>query len=479
MSILVFLIGITITTLLGWLAVGLVQGKSMVLSRGERLSWGLTLGPTLGMFSVFLCHVLGFTRLNLFGFLAPQLVLIAILAVAAWRQCSLHLRGRTDIFAPRTPHPRWMTLGIGLLCAWTALKILAGTYDLVNVPTYWDDSFNNWNMRGKMFFVTQELRLEIPAGNGVTITAASVSSYPPTLPLMKTFTAVLRGQWSEPLSNGIHLVWFAGLLSTLYFTLRRSFDPLLSSLGVYALVSLPLVLIHGSNPYAEIFVAAHVLIAASALLGLRKAVTNDEALPWTRLFFLVLGLLALTKNEGLIIHTTLLLLMSLIVAFQKRGLIESTKQRKKIALGFGIFLMFLVPWLLFKWSNGLTFGNTSSVSKVSLSFSTAVVSAIWFHLSQEPNWLLLPLVLPLALLAGGRRFWRSPEAILAVFVLTEITVQFGLFTMVQSLATEAVKQTGLSRGLLQIAPVAVLTCAMALRSTLMLQPQPKAPQAQL
>lgn len=459
MSLFAFIIGIGITTALGWLAVGVVQGTTTVLSREERIAWGLTLGSTLGMFAVFLCHITGLTRLNLTGFLVPQTALIIALAAVAWKQGTLRQPRTVTVFVPREAHPRWMRLGIGLLCAWTALKLIAGAYSLVSVPTYWDDSFNNWNMRGKMFFVTQELRLEIPAGNGVTISAESVSSYPPMLPLMKTFLATLRGQWSEPLSNSIHLVWLAGLLSVLYFTLRRSFDPLLASLGVYALVSLPLVIIHGTNPYADIFVASHVLTAAAALLGLRRAQETNDKATWTRLLLVAIGLLALTKNEGLLIHASLLLITSVIFGLR----LTSAEERKAVASGLGMFLALLLPWLLFKWSNGLTFGNAKSISGVSLTFNMTVVQAIWFHLSREPNWLLLPLVLPFALVAAGKKYWRSPEAALAVFVLANIGMQFGLFTMVQSLASEAINQTGLSRGLLQIAPVAVLLVALAWR----------------
>ncbi len=464
MNILAFLIGIGVTTLLGWLAVGVAQGRTPVLSLSERLTWGLTLGPTLGMFSVFVAHVAGFTSLDLLGFLAPQFILVTVLGLIGWTRGTLHRRGATAVRGPQKKYPRWMSIGIMLLCVWTTVKLLAGAYDLIQVPTYWDDSFNNWNMRGKMFFVTEELRLEIPAGNGVITKAESVGSYPPTVPLMKTFLAVLRGEWKEPLANGVHLVWFLGLLSVLYCTLRRSFDRFIAAFGVYALVSMPLVMIHGSNPYADIFVSAHVLIAASALLGLRKPVAADEAASWIRLFFLALGLLTLTKNEGLLIHGSLLFVaMILVIARKKRTMpIDHTT----IASGLGICLVLLLPWLSFKWMHGLTFGNASSVSGVSLTFSPTVLNAIWFHLTREPNWLLLPLVLPLTLIVAGRRFWRSDEAILGVFILANIALQFSLFTMVQSLATEAVNQTGLSRGLLQIAPTVILTLFFIVRSAL-------------
>jgi hypothetical protein len=456
MNVVAFVIGIGITTVIGWLALRLAEGKSMVMTREERLAWGFVLGPTLGMFVVFVCHIVGLVKLNLIGFLIPQIVLILLLAAGVWKFGSLRFAGATGVLAPSKTYPQWIKIGILILCAWTALKIFAGAYDLISVPTYWDDSFNNWNMRGKMFYFTEELTLVIPVGNGFVADEQGVSSYPPMLPMVKTWVSVLRGEWSEGLINGVHLVWFIGLLAAFYCTLRRSFDPLLSAFGVYLLVSLPLLLIHGSNPYAEIFTAAHIFLAISALLGLRRATVSGEIQSWTKIFFLTLALLILTKNEALLLHTPLLVLIALAYDLRTKQLIGSMEHRKTIAVGFATVLVIVLPWLAFKWLNGLTFGNAKSVSGFELAFNMNVLKAIWFHFAQEANWLLLPLALPLALIAAGKKFWITTESLLATFVLADIGLQIVLFIVIPSLATEAINQTGLSRGLLQIAPVATL-----------------------
>ncbi len=460
MNILAFLIGVGIGAIIGWLAIAVTEGKNRVLSSGERLAYGFVLGPTLGMFMVFICHVTGLTKLNLTGFLLPQLVTICTLGTVAWMRGGLALRSNTGPFAPDRKYPRWMTIGVIILGLWTALKIAAGAYDLVNVPTYWDDSFNNWNMRGKIFFVTQELTLEIPIGNGVTSATEGVSSYPPGLPMMKTWLAVLRGEWSEPLINGVHLVWFTGLIAVFYFTLRRYVDPLLSALGIWAFVSLPLVIIHGSNPYADMFVAAHLLLTVSALLGLQKASVAEDVMTWTKLFCLALGLLVLTKNEALLIHAPLLFLAALTLYMKKKKLLTSADHRRTVVIGFALVLTFVLPWLAFKWMNGLTFGNAKSVSNVSLSFNPTVLQAIWFHFTHEPNWLFLPLGLILGFIFAGRALWKTPTGVLAGFLLADVLLQFALFLFIPSLATEAIMQTGLSRGLLQVAPVAIVLLAI-------------------
>lgn len=460
MTLLALLIGTGMTTLVGWLALGLIEGKNRVLSIGERLAFGLTVGPTVSMFTVFIAHVLGLVSLNLAGFLVPQILLIAALSIGAWKRGTWTRQAAMTPFVPVKRYPRRISLGVAALCVWTALKIAAGSYDLVSVPTYWDDSFNNWNMRGKMFFVTQELTLDIPIGNGVTSGSEGVSSYPPMLPMMKTWLAVLRGVWSEPLINGVHLLWFFGLLLGLYCTVRRYADPLIAALVIWAFVSLPLVVIHASNPYADIFVAAHVLCAVAALLGLLRSQTAQAMRTWTLLFCLALGSLALTKNEALILHVPLLVLAGGFSIHRNKTLVT----RQTLALGVTVILTFVLPWLVFKWTHGLSFGNAKSVSGVTLGFNPLVLKAIWFHLTHEPNWLLLPLTMAFALLAAGKRFWKTPEAMLGAVVLADIALQLGLFVMVQSLATEAINQTGLSRGLLQIMPATIVLLFFALRS---------------
>jgi hypothetical protein len=55
---------------------------------------------------------------------------------------------------------------------------------------------------------------------------------------------------------------------------------------------------------------------------------------------------------------------------------------------------------------------------------------------------------------------RGSKALLIAFVLTALVLQWGIFVFVTALATEAVKQTGLSRGMVHIAPVAVFVLVL-------------------
>lgn len=458
MNLLAFLVGIALPVILGWISLLLLERTNPVLGKTERWFFSMILGPTLFALIVFLPHVLGMTALTLSGFLIPSVIVSVILIITAIVTQSFSKRNIVPDFAPSIPLPQWMKVGILLLTIWTAIKILAGSYDLVSVPTYWDDSFNNWNMRGKMFYLSEKLVLEIPVGNGIVQSATGVSSYPVTVPLLKTWLSVLRGSWEEPLVNSLHLIWFIGLLGSFYFGLRRRLSPMLSLFGVYLLVSLPLLLIQATNPYADVFMAAHVLLPIICLFAVAETQDQEKMTTWVKLFGFSLGLMIFTKNEASVLYAPIMtiLFVWILLTKKKSSMLSAEQVRKTFALFALLAILFAAPWLLFKWMHGLTFGNAKSVSGLTLSLNTKVIQAIWYHLSREPNWLLLPLLTPLVILLSGKSAFKLPEGVLTVFLLVTVAAQFLIFTLVSSLATEAIMQTGLSRGLLHVMPIAVM-----------------------
>ncbi len=467
MNLLTFLLALALPTLLGWVLLLILEKNHPVLGRTERMFWALILGPTLFTLIVFLSQVLGLTKLNLFGFLIPLLLVLSLLLFVAQRTHALQVRHAKIFYAQSAPLSRFLVCLILLLSVWAGMKVLAGTYDLISVPTSWDDSFNNWNMRGKMFFFHQKLVLEIPIGNGLVQPSDGVSSYPPSVPLLKTWLSVLRGSWQEPLINGLHIIWLVGLIGSFYFALRRRLSPLLSLGGVCLLISLPLFLIQAMNPYADIFLAAHLFLAMMCVYRSAQAQELPELSTWMKLSGFAIGILLFTKNEASVLYAPLLLFLLIFIMLSKKknNSIDAESVRKLLGTSFLIVACIGAPWILFKWFHGLSFGNAKSVSGMHIAFHPAVPGAIWYHLSHEPNWLLLPFVLPLTLLLSGKRAFRLPEGVLTVFLFAAITAQFLIFTFTP-LATEAIMQTGLSRGLLHIAPIAMLLVMVLAESLL-------------
>ncbi len=469
MNLLTLMIGIALPTLLGWLALLLLERKHPVLGVGERMFWALTLGPTLFITLVFLLYQTGLTSLNLTGFLIPLILGLVVLGSLSFRLKAFHVQNHSATFVQdHTPISTFAKAGIIILTLWTVIKVLAGAYDLWNVPTYWDDSFNNWNMRGKIFYETQHLELEIPIGNGIVQSSGGVSSYPPTLPLLKTWVSTLRGSWQEPVVNGIQLTWLIGLAGAFYFQLRRKLRPIFSLGGVYLLFSLPLLLIHATNPYADIFLAAHLFVVISTLYHMADARTHQEMKTWLLLFGFSFGLFLFTKNEATSLYAPiiLVLLASVIVRAVKTHVMSGDESRKSVGMAFLIAALIAVPWLLFKFVHGLSFGNAKSISGLALGFNAEVLQAYWFHLAKEADWLVLPLALVLSLIASGKRAFQMPVGILTVFVLVSFFAQMLIFTVFNALAVEAIQQTGLSRGLVHLAPVVMMLVVVLVESLL-------------
>ncbi len=453
MTIVFLTIGMAVPVMLGWLALACIEGAHPVLGRLERAAWSMALGPTVFLLAVTLTHWAGLIRLDLPGFCMVAGVLAVALIAVGVRTGALRAAWRLQPAQyPNASVSRGAMVGIGILIAWTCIKLVAGGYNLLTVPTYWDDSFNNWNMRGKMFYVQHELVLNIPVGNGTVQTEGGVSSYPPTVPLMKTWLALLRGSWDEPLVNGVHMVWLLGLLATAYCLLRRRVSGAASAMGTCALASLPLLLIHGANPYADVFVAAHVLVAAGSLYE-STMTTGTQRSSWIRLCGIAIGLLTFTKNEGMLLYAPVLGALLCYASVRK----QPSEYRQSFAKALALAAAITLPWLVFKWTHGLTFGNAKGVTDVTIAFSPLAAHAIWFHLTHEPNWMLLPLLVPVCMAYAG----RSARNVLSAFVVIVFAEQCIVFTCT-SLANEAIMQTGISRGLLHIAPVTVVLCTILL-----------------
>lgn len=467
MNLIALTFGLALPAALAWTAMLLIEKDKPVLTPAERVVWALILGPAFFAFIAFLTHILGLTKLNLIGFIAPNLMVFFVLAVFAKRKGAFSAY-KNRVRPGKIPGPvlsRPVMVFLGILGIWTAVKIIAGAIDLWSVPTYWDDSFNNWNMRGKLFYETERLELKIPNGNGYIQTAEGVSSYPPALPLIKTWLSTLRGGWQEPLVNGVHLVWFIGLIAAFYLYVLRKHSRSFSFLGVYMLVSLPLLLVHGMNPYAEVFLASHLFLTVISLLNAAEAQSSGESSAWLKLSAFSLGLLLFTKNESSVIYAPVILLLAAWITREKlkSGQIDRDALKRFIAIPIAILAAVGLPWLAFKWLNGLTFGNAKAVSNMGVGFSFPALKAIWFQLSSEPNWLFLPLLLPVILFFTGKNSFKYPQGLLTVFILICFAVQVSIFIIAIPLAREAVMQTGFNRGLLHLAPLALLLMILSAR----------------
>lgn len=452
MSIVAFLFGFALTTTIGWCAVRLIEGKTVILDRIERLALSGIVGTTLSMFVVFLAHVVLHVPFTRIGMAATLIVLLVALCIAR--------RMRKLLFLPPSlPHPttgtlpQWAQIALGVLLLWSVIKLLIASVTFLTLtPTFLDDSLDNWNLRGKVFFVDHALTLVLPNENPVT-SPRDVSSYPPTIPLFKTWLAALAGDWNDALVNAPHAVWYICALALLFFALRRRIGIWWAGVGTYVLMSQPLYLMHGTNTYGDVFLSAHLLAALTLLLTAWQSPKSQEGITALRLASLVIALIPFVKNEGMIVYMPPLVLLALLTAVRMR-------KKEPFLWIIGFLCAFVLPWLLFKWSHGLTFGNAKPFSTFTVTWQPGVLYSVFINTFLEGNWLLLFPLFFLLLIIRPAYAWKNLLPLTAFFAIVYIgQILLYLFT---PLSVEALKQTGYARGLVHFVPIVVLLTTLLL-----------------
>jgi hypothetical protein len=452
MTALLLPIGLLPPLVAGWLLVRAMEGRTLVLRNIERAALGLLLGIVGMTFGVFLLHRWLGMAIDLPTFALSLLLLGGVPGLWLWLK-----RGEPSTPSPTPPaasplvgRMRWAAIALGV---WTLLKIVVtSTTFLALTPTYLDDTLDNWNLRGKVFYEDKALTLVMPNEDPLT-SPRGVSSYPPTVPLAKAWLAQFGG-WSDPLVNSIHVAWYAIALILVFSTLLRLHGRNAALFGTYLLASLPLYLMHGTNPYADCFLSAHVLAAAAMLLSAWLETDGQRAAAFLRLAGICMAVLPFTKNEGLLIYLPPLVLLALLALRKKRNLLGQRAMLATLAMSCLALLAVAGPWLAFKWLNGLTFGNAKPFSTLDIAWHPDAANAVAVNTLLEGNWLLLfPLVF--ALLIWKRRAAFGPYLPLTLFFLVVYVGQMMLYFFT-SLSVEAVLQTGYARGVVHLSPVIVL-----------------------
>jgi hypothetical protein len=460
MSLFYVLLGSLIPSIVGWLLLDLLEGRSRAITLLEKCAGAFLAGTTLSMFVIFLVHELTGAALTfsfymeIFGGLS---VVLAIPCYWKWtkRQAVVHETAESPMMN------KWLQGAILGFAGWVAVRLLVFTFLLFTTPTFFDDTLDNWNLRGKLFFVDQKLSFMFPWS-----TDAGVSSYPPTVPLLKAWLATLNGAWVEGTVNGLHIVWFAALLVLVYATLRRAASWQWSLLGTTLLASLPLEFIQGTGTYADIFVSAHVLLPVAMLFAALRSHDAKNVAAYLRIAAFTIALVPFTKNEGWALYFPMLVfvhLATVVVCARKK-----TLQKKNVMAAVAWLMFFcaviVMPWIAFKVINGLAFGNAKGID-FAFAWQPQVLPAIAVNTFMEANWIFL---FPLAMLvlAMGWRGLKKPELLL---LLVAFLLPYGaqhvayFFT---GLSQEAIFQTGYARGLVHIIPLLVILTMLLLKDLL-------------
>jgi hypothetical protein len=405
---------------------------------------------------IFLTEITGIGSFSFLSMLLTQLILIGILGGLYWKNRS---NLTTSYQLPATnssPWKPWQKIAAGILGVWILVKLISGFILLIG-PAYFDDTISNWNLRGKAFYVHEELLLELEPGKGT-----GIGSYPQAVPLLKTWLAHLNGSWHEGLVNSIHMLWYLAALSLVYCALRRLLSIQWALLGTYLLASVPLYLLHGSAAYGDCFLSVVIFLMLSwAYFALRSK--EGERQSFIRLSAIAAGLLVFTKSEALLLHLpplAIIVLGMLIV-----GGFTAAQKKSTILWYCTAIAAVLVPWILFKWMNDLGFGNAKEVSGMTLEWHEGVLRAIGLNTFLEGNWSLLPVLFVGLVIAKWKMAFTSSLIVFTGFFFMVWLGQLPIY-MFTPLHVEALNQTGYARGIIHLIPIVVFVVIVLLREIL-------------
>ena len=457
MTLLAFPIGILLPALAGWLLLSALEGRNRVFWPWERWIWGALLGMTLMTFIVFILAAYARMPVTLMNFLTA--LAIMIIPSGAWWMRE-RKRGGEEPPAPAhhsSPAKFWRT-ALWAWTVWVGLRVVAFLLLLFLMPPFFDDTLDNWNLRGKVFFLDHALTLQFPWNNDIP----GISSYPPSVPLVKTWMAALAGGWFEPLANGVHLLWFTAAVAIIYGALRRTLTRHWSLFGSVLLMSLPLYLMHGLNAYADVFLSAHWL---AAVIPSYLALTERDArrsMTWLRIGALAVALLPFTKNEGWALYFPVAFFVWMVSAawMMRRQTISRQQFIRLLALALALCTLVVFPWIGFKVMHGLSFGNAKGLD-TDFTWHSGVLIAIAVNTFFEGNWVFLfPLLIGL-LLFRWKTALTTPVLMLTLAVLIPYASQLFAF-LFTGLAQEAIFQTGYARGVIHLMPVMVTLAVLLL-----------------
>lgn len=463
MTVLWLVIGSLPGVTVGWLLLRVIERGTPVLWTSERWAAGTLIGTIVCGYWHFLAHWIFQVPLTRLGFLAGFVTLLGLL-VPLWLFTRPRSPARPPLApsAPSQPLSRLHTAVLGLLIGWIVIRVVTLGAVFSQVPTYFDDSLDNWNFRAKAIFHSHSLDLVLPDGS-----APGVTAYPPAIPLYKAWLASAAGAWSDPLINAPHAVWYVLILWLLYLNLRRRLPLHWAIGGTYILGSLPLYQIHGTNSYLDALVSGLVLLLTGYLVHALAAESDTERRCFLRLSTCAVAALCFTKSEGIALYLPLYLVTvtSTLALGLRSGHITWADARHWAWHMAGWTLIVILPFVLYRSIHGLTFGNAKALSELAIAWHPKALHTIALTTFQEGNWHFLYGALAVLLAWRWRQALRWPWWPLTALTVGGMLLQIFVFSFT-SLAVEAIQQTGSARGFVQLTPLAVFLAIVLLHGVL-------------
>jgi len=340
------LIALLVPALCGYLIVSSMQAQER-MGFFEKLSLGFGAGVGLIALETFVLGVFGLS------FSAPLIAVILALLTSPF----VVLRYMNPVRpAPEQPTPAGVEKGglksaiIVIILLWLAFKAGFVLFEGLYRPIISNDAWWNWSSGAKVFFYARGLLLEPGSEHFFGLGYRPFLSYPLLNPLAQVWISLVLGDFHEALSKAWAPVYYLGMLSIVYFAVRKEgggggrFPALLTT---FFLSAAPLLTFHTLDAYSDLPLAFYVL-SGSVMLWQYMEEDGYGRLVLSGLFF---SMGAFTKNEGLVYISAGL------VALLAFNVIEGKKRWAGLFYYAAPAALYIAPWLLFKAYYGIGYGH--------------------------------------------------------------------------------------------------------------------------
>jgi hypothetical protein len=407
--------------------VPLVRAIDPTLSRGATLGAGFMAGCGLVSLAMLAISAAGMR----WSFFLVLLVLVAtVIAAEAVR--------RRQAAAAREPLA-W-SRGATVVDAATAVSL--GGYALFATlarPWEWD-FWAIWGLRARTDFVARGIDVAFLTNPDV---AYSHPDYPPLVPFVYGFTALARGEWDDRWLGLVFVALAAALLVVARDEIRRATgSEMISSVATLALAGV------ACSPFVGLADGALAAFGTAGLLALARGVREDDRRALV-LAGVLLGLGAMTKNEGLALAASATIALAIF-------------RWRRLAWLVVPLLPLAAPWLLFRATHALATDVVSGgvVSRIArrLADPAAFLAAL---AKGTPDRTGFWIVLAILLVAGGREVVRR-HGVMLVAVLAQVLCYVVVYAgTMHDLASHV--QTSMGRISGHVAPAVGVICALAIR----------------
>ncbi len=210
------------------------------------------------------------------------------------------------------------------------------------IPVFRADAIAHWMFQAKIFFVERRVPLDVLLKKVYDYRA----DYPLLVPLNLAWISICLQSWQETTVRTLFSLQYLGAVTFFYYSLKKRTGKLFALMSSLMVFSLPILLAHAENGYADLTLAAYAMIAT--VFFFEWLMERKDRDIYLAAFFI--GGAAWTKNDG--IALVIAMVVSLIA-----HLISNRSDIKRSAVMIVNFILIsavvFVPFKIFTMLNSI------------------------------------------------------------------------------------------------------------------------------